>query len=195
MLLIYSQKQRSLQELVDRSGRASVTYVDVGGSLHGAHPADFRHDHDDRVLGQGEDVFEHAKQGLQSWGAHSSLGVRVFPRDTAVAPGSTVIVLVGAPLSIAAPCRVVEVLDEPRRWGFAYGTLPGHPEQGEESFVVTWADDDLVHFEIQAYSRPANRLVRLSGPIAQWIQRLGTSSYFTAMQKYVIRRYPSQGYP
>ena len=95
----------------------------------------------------------------------------------------------------AEPCRVVEVVDEPRRWGFAYGTLPSHPEQGEESFVVTWSDDDLVHSEIQAFSRPANHLVRLSGLIARWIQRLGTSSYFTAMQERVIRRYPSQGYP
>jgi uncharacterized protein (UPF0548 family) len=34
------------------------------------------------------------------------------------------------------PCRVVYVVDEPRRAGFAYGTLPGHPEIGGERVGV-----------------------------------------------------------
>jgi len=177
-----------------RQHEAPLTYGDVGGSLRGAQPAGFRYDHDDLVIGQGQDIFDYAKQGLQSWKAHSSLGISIFPRGATVVPGSTVIVLLGSPLSFAAPCRVVEVVDEPRRWGFAYGTLPGHPEQGEESFVLTWADDDLVHFEIQAFSRPAGRLVRLMSPVARRIQRFVTFEYLTALQKHVIRRYPSQGY-
>lgn len=41
-----------------------------------------------------------------------------------------------------APCQVVYVLDEPDRQGFAYGTLPGQPESGEEAFVIERADDD-----------------------------------------------------
>ena len=36
---------------------------------------------------------------------------------------------------LQAPCRVVYVIDEPDIRGFAYGTLPGHPESGEERFV------------------------------------------------------------
>ena len=39
--------------------------------------------------------------------------------------GSEVIVHLGP---VRAPCRVVYVVDEPDRRGFAYGTLPGHPE-------------------------------------------------------------------
>jgi hypothetical protein len=56
---------------------------------------------------------------------------------------------------VVCPCRVVHVVDEPRRRGFAYGTLPGHPEQGEESFTVTHEADDSVVFRVAAFSRPA----------------------------------------
>jgi uncharacterized protein (UPF0548 family) len=37
---------------------------------------------------------------------------------------------------------VVWTVDEPNRIGFGYGTLQGHPESGEESFVVSREDDD-----------------------------------------------------
>ena len=49
--------------------------------------------------------------------------------------GSEVIVHLGP---VRAPCRVVYVVDEPDRRGFAYGTLPGHAESGEERFVVRY---------------------------------------------------------
>ena len=63
--------------------------------------------------------------------------------------------------------------------GFAYGTLPGHPENGEEAFVVSMSPDQVVRFEIQAFSRPGGPLVRLVGPIGRgmpegWNRRLRT---------------------
>lgn len=56
---------------------------------------------------------------------------RVHAERALVLPG------VGAgPLRLRAPCRVVYTVTESRRRGFAYGTLPGHPECGEEAFVI-----------------------------------------------------------
>jgi len=109
------------------------------------------------------------KKGCRNWQAHSGPGLHVLPRQTEIQRGATVIVTLGLIVALAAPCRIVEVVDEPRRWGFAYGTLPGHREQGEEAFVLKWADDDTVHFEVSAFSRPADRLVRLAGPIGRRI--------------------------
>jgi len=40
------------------------------------------------------------------------------------------------PLSLRIPCRVLEVVDEPERQGLGYGTLPGHPETGQESSLL-----------------------------------------------------------
>ncbi|GAA4732513.1 hypothetical protein GCM10023350_14890 [Nocardioides endophyticus] len=49
------------------------------------------------------------------------------------------------PLALRIPCRVVYVVDEPERAGFAYGTLPGHPETGEELFLLSRLGDGPHH--------------------------------------------------
>ena len=39
------------------------------------------------------------------------------------------------------------------------------PRAGEEAFVVSVSPEPTVRFEIRAFSRPGDPLVRLSGPI------------------------------
>ena len=80
---------------------------------------------------------------------------------TALRPG------LGIPL-----CAVVWALDEPRRRGFAYGTLPGHPECGEESFLIEWDDQDEVWLTITVFSVGATWYTRAVGPLVPWFQRL-----------------------
>lgn len=70
--------------------------------------------------------------------------------------GETVLLHV-APWPRDIPARVVWVVDERNRRGFAYGTLPGHPECGEEAFIVERRADDSVWLTIRSFSRPANR--------------------------------------
>ncbi len=85
----------------------------------------------------------------------------------------------------AAPCRIVGVLDDSDRWGFAYGTLPGHPEQGEESFAVSIGGDDEVRFTITAFSRPGDWITRLAGPVGRAVQTAGTNGYLKALKRFV----------
>jgi len=191
MILVAPESSTSIQRLVEKQINSQPTYADIGASLRGTTPAGFHRDRYLRTLGEGVETFEYAKEGLRNWQAHTGPGVQVLPRETEIQSGATVIVTLGWFVALAAPCRIVEVVDEPRRWGFAYGTLPGHPEQGEEAFVLTWAADDTVRLEIQAFSRPAGRLVRLAGPIARRLQRNGTNGYLTSLQKFVNRRFPS----
>jgi uncharacterized protein (UPF0548 family) len=63
------------------------------------------------------------------------------------------------------------VIDEPRRFGFAYGTLPGHVEAGEERFLVEWLADDAVWYDLLAISRPRYWGARLAYPLARRLQR------------------------
>jgi uncharacterized protein (UPF0548 family) len=78
---------------------------------------------------------------------------------------------------MTAPCRVVYVIDEPDRWGFAYGTLPGHHESGEEAFVLHRTDDGRSVLSITAFSRPATALAKLAGPFGRGAQSLITNRY------------------
>ncbi|TXN26732.1 DUF1990 family protein, partial [Lacisediminihabitans profunda] len=71
--------------------------------------------------------------------------------------------------------------DEPQRRGFAYGTLPGHPEEGEESFIVEQTEDGSVWLEISAFSRPANGLWWLFYPVLRALQAYYTRLYFQSL--------------
>ena len=86
-------------------------------------------------------------------------------------------------LRIGAPCRVVYVVDGQREKGFAYGTLPGHPESGEERFAVLWREDDVVEIRIRAFSRPATWWARLGGPVARRVQLGITQRYLRALDQ------------
>ena len=101
----------------------------------------------------------------------------MFPPDTPPREGATVVVTLGTGLaSIVAPCRIIAVVDETARFGFAYGTLPGHPEQGEESFIATLAEDGLVRFGIKAFSRPGDPLTASPDRSAEGCNRLPPSN-------------------
>ncbi|MGI9612374.1 MAG: DUF1990 family protein [Acidimicrobiales bacterium] len=57
---------------------------------------------------------------------------------------------------VTATCRIVGVLDEPHRFGFAYGTLAHHPACGEECFTVTYDPaTEEVRVRVVAVSRPS----------------------------------------
>jgi uncharacterized protein (UPF0548 family) len=72
-------------------------------------------------------------------------------------------------------CLIVYVVDEEgpvRRFGFAYGTLPGHAATGEERFTVEWHEhDDAVWYDILAFSRPRHCLARLGYPSVRRVQK------------------------
>ncbi len=175
-----------MERLLEELESAEPTYSDIGATLSGKCPDGFHHDQYEAEIGQGPDAFQRSIAGLKTWKAHRLPGMRVFPDNQEIRTGATVVLTLGTPISsIAAPCRVVGVVDGQTRWGFAYGTLPGHPETGEELFAVSMAPDGTVHFEIEAFSRPGDPLVRLSGPIGRGIQRGGTGAYLRALKRYV----------
>lgn len=96
-----------------------------------------------------------------------------------LAPGDTA--LLGIGFGIKFPVRVIYVVDEPRRKGFAYGTLPGHPEDGEESWIVEHRDDDSVWITVRAFSRPANRWWWAVYPVLRVVQEYYTRRYLRAL--------------
>lgn len=178
-----------MQQLVESLHEAQPTYDDIGATLIGVRPQGFHHDRYETSLGHGSQTFQRAVNGLKTWEAHHVPGVRVFPKQQDIEIGATVVVTLGTPLlALVAPCRIVSVVDDPTRRGFAYGTLPGHPEQGEEAFVVSISPDGVVRFEIVAFSRPGDPLVRLSGPIGRGIQKSSTNGYLRSLRRYVDQK-------
>ena len=170
--------------MLERARHQAPTYEEVGATRHRELPAGYRHDaHEQQVVGV-PDGFPRAREALQHWRAHPGAGTRVFPTDP-VTEGATVLLLLRfGPLQIVAPCRIVYVIDEKDRFGFAYGTLPGHPERGEELFVVERRNSGW-DFRITAFSRPDQFLVRLGSPVTRRIQLRVTRQYLRSLTRYV----------
>jgi len=144
------------------------TYEDVGATLDGRCPPGFHPLHVRARLGEGERVFRTAAQAVLTWELHKAVGVSITAGAERAAPGVDVTVGLGL---LKAPCQVVWTLDEPRRAGWAYGTLEGHPECGEESFVVDRTGDGTVWLTISAFSRPAKWYSRAAGPATRGLQQ------------------------
>ncbi|MGK5501170.1 DUF1990 family protein [Streptomyces sp. URMC 125] len=125
------------------------------------------------LLGSGPEVFRAAADTVLTWRMHRAMGVETVTGAPRAEPGAHVVVGLGlGRLRVRAPCRVVWTEDGGRRAGFGYGTLPGHPEHGEEAFVVELADDGTVWLEVRAFSRPAVWWTRVAGPLVPLFQRL-----------------------
>jgi uncharacterized protein (UPF0548 family) len=109
--------------------------------------------------------------------------------DTPVEVGATVALLARhAGLWHLNACRIVYVIEEsgePRRFGFAYGTLPPHAERGEERFSVEFHHaDSSVWYDLFAFSRPRT-LARLAYPYARILQRRFARDSMLAMKQAV----------
>jgi len=170
--------ERMTTEEADVLSRQPFTYTPVGATRGSSYPPGFHHLRSVSEVGQGDTAFAHAGETLMTWRMHSGAGLRVTASQERVSEGAVVRCRLG-PLRI--PCRVVWVLDEPDAQGFGYGTLPGHPESGEESFVVA-RKAGVVTLTVAAYARPGLLVTRLAGPVGRWGQRLVVGRYAAALR-------------
>jgi uncharacterized protein (UPF0548 family) len=155
-----------------------LTYTEVGATA-GVLPADYGHLHASAVIGHGRQRFEEAAAAVMRWGMLRGAGMRVEATTEVAAVGSEVLVGLGP---LRAPCRVVYVVDDPDRRGFAYGTLPGHPETGEELFAVRYDPaSEAVYAEVTAFSRHGTWWSRLAGPVTSLAQRVISRRYLRAV--------------
>lgn len=169
-------------EFIASQRNLPFTYCEVGATNE-TPPRDFTVDHNRIQLGRGGETYARAIAALKSW-QHFDLGwVTIVPRGVAVAAGAIVAVKARAfgTWSLNAT-RVVYVIDEARRFGFAYGTLPGHVECGEERFLIEWLPDDTVWYDILAFSRAQHPLVKLSRPLARRLQKQFARDSLTQMK-------------
>ncbi|MGY1743925.1 DUF1990 family protein [Blastococcus sp. SYSU D00695] len=159
------------------------TYAEVGATAGPALPAGYRHAEHAVVVGSGREVFERAVAAVFAWRAQRSVGLRVRASGPATEPGTVVVLTAGLDrLGYDIPCRVVWARTDGDERGFAYGTLPGHPESGEEAFLVRIAASGEVTVLLRVFSRLASPAARLAGPLAWAAQGLATRRYLAALR-------------
>ncbi|MFD3405702.1 DUF1990 family protein [Kribbella sp. NPDC058693] len=178
-------------KLEDLAG-LQLTYDVVGSTRYVETPAGYHRLEYRQRIGTGDEVFQRAADALLSWRMQPAAGLPMTATDTTAQLGSNSLGRLGPGLLIGrspldgiglpVPCRVVWTVNEPDRIGFAYGTLQGHPESGEESFIVT-RDPDGIYFTVRAYSRGATWYTRLAGPVTRKAQHYAARRYANALQQ------------
>lgn len=175
MFTLLEPTEKQVGDFLAAQRRLPFSYAEVGDSKDKI-PAGYPINHRRVRLGSGADVFERAKNAVQNWAMYDLDWTRVFPDDAPVVVGEVVCVVVnhGFCWSIN-PCRIVYVSEESadiERYAFAFGTLPGHSEEGEERFSVEWRRaDDSVWFELISFARPHHILAKIGFPFVPLFQK------------------------
>jgi uncharacterized protein (UPF0548 family) len=189
MFLLRQPDEERLEHFLNEQKRLefSYTFVEV---THPEKmivtPKGFIKDHNRIFLGKGEVTFEKAKEAIKNWKAYALGWTKIYP-ESQPQQGQTFCVLVNHfGFYSLSSLRIVYIVDEPRRFAYAIGTLPGHVEKGEERFMVEWLPDDSVHYDLLAFSRPQHALVYLGYPVARQLQKRFAEDSKRAMQKAVL---------
>ena len=185
MFKITEPTDEDVTKFISSQCNLEFTYPEVAAT-NATPPATYTVDHNRIQLGHGEATYKRAVEALKNWRQFELGWVTIVPRGVKVEVGATVAVKARAfgTWSLSAT-RVVYVIDESRRFGFAYGTLPDHVECGEERFLIEWLEDDSVWYDILAFSKPRHPLVRLSAPMARRLQKRFARASLSILKNHV----------
>jgi len=191
MLSLWKCSDGFVQEFLVRRAALDYSYPAVGATA-GTPPSGYVVDRVRVKLGEGEAAFAAARRALERWDQFRLGWLEAAPPATPIEPGQAVAVLIRT-MGVwwLNANRIVYVIDEPgpvARFGFAYGTLPGHAESGEERFLIEWdRAEGSVWYSILAFSRPRHWLARLGRPLVRRLQRRFARESAAAMLRAVQR--------
>jgi uncharacterized protein (UPF0548 family) len=161
-----------------------LTYAEVGATRAPQLPAGYLPGEFTEVVGIGRETFERVAAAIFDWVPQRSVGLRVRATGSPREVGTVVVLTAGLPrLGYDIPCRVVWASATGDERGYAYGTLPGHPESGEECFTVRLTDVGDVVVGIRVFSRLATPAARAVPPVARFVQGLATRRYLSSLRR------------
>ena len=160
----------------------TFTYVGTGATRNNEAPTGFHALERAVEIGSGRDVFDRAATQLKAWGVQRAAGFQVLGPLEVTAGATALLVMAVGPVKFVAPIRVVYWIEEADHIAFAYGTLPGHPESGEEYFGLTIDETERVRFRVNAFSRAGSLMTHIGQPVVRKIQERATQQYMDALQ-------------
>jgi uncharacterized protein (UPF0548 family) len=160
-----------------RARELHFNYGELGSTREGQPaPPGYVADRYGSELGSGEHVFELARSAIETFRMYPEPWTRVLSRAGVALDAEFVTQIHHLGFWSLNPCRILDVVDrredDSACFGFAFGTLFGHAERGEERFEVRWErKSDAVGYRVTAFSRPAHLLAKVGFPIARAYQR------------------------
>lgn len=176
MITLTKPSESVIVELLETLQGTPFNY-DAVGCIARSTPAGFVRDEAIFEIGRGAEAWEAACHAIRDWRMFpESMAETVrLPSDSIEPATSVAVVCKAGGVWTVNPSRILASHDSVRngrhRFGFTYGTLPGHVAKGEESFCVEWDEStDVVTFQLVAVSRPNHILCWITYPYTRMMQ-------------------------
>lgn len=160
-----------------------LSYAEQDFACTDQFPAGYDHDRNEQKIGKGQKVYERAKLAIQQYRHFPDRWAFAYGERLPEKGGDVAVYFHRFGLWWGNGSRVMAVIDEPRFYGFSYGTLSNHVERGEELFYTRIDADGRVYYGIQAYSQPRFWGARLLKPYARWQQARFVRDSMTHMKQ------------
>ncbi len=184
MFLYRRPRDGEIEKFIAAQAGRPFSYKDIGATRDCPAPAGATVDHNRILLGHGGAVYDKAIDALRRWQMFALTWVTLCSSAAPIEIDSTVAVIVrhyGFWSMNAA--RIVYTIEEPDRFGFAYGTLGEHAEAGEERFLIERnPDEDSIWYDLYAFSTPNALLARLGYPLTRGLQKRFARESLQAMR-------------
>ena len=186
MFFLKNPNDEEVERLIAHTRARPHSYSEVGATQT-APPSGYNIDHNRALLGRGSEAFARAITAINEWRMFDMPWIRLIPAKPEVKEDETVAVIVKHfgfySVNIS---RVVYQIQEDGQYGFAYGTLPSHAEQGEERFTVEHDQStDEVWYDLFAFSKPRALPARIGYSISRRLQKRFARDSLAAMKQAV----------
>ena len=137
------------------------------------------------AIGRGDEDWASLSDAVMHWELKTRTGftvkaVRRLAGPVRIHENYTAHLHIG-PLKVREPVRVVALVDEPDRRGFAYGTQGGHPLSGEGAFITHRDAEGTVWLTVRSLTRAARGPWMLAYPGARVAQGWWRRRYLRAL--------------
>ncbi|TWU08514.1 DUF1990 family protein [Stieleria varia] len=191
MFTLTQPNDKTIAAFLAQQSRQDLNYPDTFASL-GNLPASYDHNVAEVHLGNGEAIFAAALTAFRHWRQFDVGWVEALPRETPIEIGQNIAIRARVfRLWTLAACRIVDVMDEydsdTRRFAFSIGTLPAHPEQGEERFEINQSSCGRVTYRVTAFFRPNSTAATVAWPYLRYRFNLFRRQSAGVIRREVIR--------
>ena len=191
MFWLTKPSDKHIQDFLDARRSDNFSYSAIGASRQGGVPNGYNVDHNRIQIGSGPEDFAKAIFAVQNWKMFETSWTKLCWTNTPIKIGETVAVLVHHfnfwSLNASRIVYLIEERDgEIEKYGFAYGTLTEHGEEGEERFTAEFdRKSGEVWYDLFAFSKPKHIMAQIGYPLSRMLQKQFAVESKTSMLRFV----------
>lgn len=129
------------------------------------------------VLGMGEACYLRAQSALWAWRTHRQQNLQLHTDGPPSVGRNALIEQRIGPVTLLIGCRITELTDTERSWGFTLVSLSGQVLRSRETFLVDWQENGEVIFTSTSLQQISSPTLGFLGPVHSALRRVMIQGY------------------